>query len=203
MKLKDVLKTVGAGVLSSHPVGAGIIAAVNLFLPDDEKLPEGSTGAQVKNAVEQLPPEQKASVMEKQIDLAIHEEDGWTERYKAMCSADGQSTRPRIALMMAKIFSATLLGFMVIIAYAVVNEGFEVLNSPYVWQLFATLTGVPAALLGKYFGELRKEQGNRLAINGENKMRNPINRLKGLFGGGDGTDRPDPDKPTEENPKSK
>jgi len=39
--------------------------------------------------------------MEKRIDLQIAREEGWTDRYKAMTAADGQSTRPRIALMMA------------------------------------------------------------------------------------------------------
>lgn len=198
MKIGDLIKTIGVGILSTNPVGASILGAVNVFLPDDKKLPEGATGADVKNAVDQLSPEQKASVIEKQIDLEIHQEDGWTKRYEAMCRSDGQSTRPKIALMMAKVFSAVLLGFMIIIAYAVASEGFKVLDSPYVWQLFATLTAVPAGLLAKYFGELRKEQANRLATSGEMKMTNinPLNKIiGGLFGGGNGTDNPDPDNP--------
>ena len=137
MKFKDILKTVGVGLLSSNPVGASILGAVNMFLPDEKKLPKGSTGAQVNEAVESLLPAQKASLMEKEIDLEIEQEKGWTRRYEAMAKADGQSTRPKIALMMAKVFCGVLLGFMIIIAYAVVKEGFEVLNSPYVWQVFA------------------------------------------------------------------
>ncbi|MCH9735883.1 MAG: hypothetical protein K0U78_15245 [Actinomycetia bacterium] len=190
MKFKDVLKTVGAGLISSHPVGAAVLGAVNMFLPDDKKLPEDSTGEQVKSTVDKLPPEQKASLMEKEIDLEIAREEGWTERYKAMCKYDGQSTRPKIALMMAKVFCGVLLGFLIIIAYAVAQEGMAVLNQPYLWTIFATLTATPAGLLGKYFGELRKEQANRLSVSNPISNKNPISNLFSIFGGGDGRDRP-------------
>jgi len=178
MKFGSILKNIGVGLLSSNPVGASILGAVNMFMPDDKKLPDGSTGEQVKAAVDSLPPEQKASLMEKEIELEMEQEKGWTERYKVMSEADGQSTRPQIALMMAKVFAAQLLMFMVILAYAVTTEGMSVLNQPYLWTVFAALTATPAGILGKYFGELRKEQGNRLAATGEVKDENKASLTK-------------------------
>lgn len=169
MNFGDVLKTIGSGLLSTHPVGAGIVSAVNLFLDDDDKLPEGATGEQVKRKVGELPAEAQTKLMEKQVDLDIKKEEGWTERYKSMCENDGQSTRPRIALMMAKVFCGVLLGFVIILAYAVATEGVGVLNAPYLWTVFASLTATPAGLLAKYFGELRREQRNRMeTMSGKN-----------------------------------
>lgn len=181
MKFKDILLTVGTGLLSSNPYGAAIVGAVNLFLDDDDKLPEGATGEQLKQKIEKLSPEAQASLFEKEIALEIAREEGWTERYKAMCSSDGQSTRPKIALMMAKIFSACLLGFLVIIAYAVAKDGMEVLNQPYLWTVFATLTATPAGVLMKYFGELRREQSNRLNSLGNKGIVEDLGLFEKLF----------------------
>ncbi len=178
MKFSDIFKTIGVGLLSSNPVGASILGAVNMFLPDDKKLPEGTTGAEVKNAVSQLPPEQQASLMEKEVDLEIAQEEGFTERYVAMTKADGQSTRPRIALMMAQILSFQILAFTVVIAYAVSNEGMSSINHPYLWTVFGTLTAVPAGILGKYFGELRKEQSNRIGVQQDDGI---VSKLLGII----------------------
>ncbi len=177
MKFSDIFKTIGVGLLSSNPVGASILGAVNMFLPDDKKLPEGSTGEQVKNAVEKLPPEQQASLMEKEIDLEIAKEEGWSERYIAMTKADGQSTRPKIALMMAQILSFEILAFTVVIAWSVSHEGMAALNQPYLWTIFGTLTSVPAGILAKYYGELRKEQSNRIGVKQDDGL---ISKLLGM-----------------------
>lgn len=193
MKFKNIIKTIGVGLLSSNPVGASILGAVNMFLPEDKKLPEGATGEQVKKAVDKLPPEQRGSLMEKEIDLEIEQEKGWTSRYVAMAKADGQSTRPAIALKMANAFLFVLFSFVIIIGYSVYMEGMASLNQPYIWTIFATLTATPAGLLAKYFGELRKEQGNRLMNqNNERTNQNPIGKLIGLLGGGNGSDNPPP-----------
>lgn len=82
-----------------------------------------------------------------------------TERIKAMAAADGQSTRPKIALMMAKVLSFEILAFTVLCFWQP-----KMLESQSIWLVFGVLTGTPAGVLMKYFGELRKEQANRLQV---------------------------------------
>lgn len=161
------------------PGGPAILAAVNAFLPENEKLPETATGGELAAAVEKLPPEQRASLMEKEIDLKIVQEEGWTERYKAMCSGDGQSTRPAIALMMAKVTCFVIILFTSAISIEVYLHGFDSLaDNAGAWTIFATILGIPSSVLAKYFGELRREQQNRLGA----KSSGIMGQILGSFG---------------------
>jgi len=159
MKLREIIDGAASVAGFIHPGIAAAIKAVNLLLPDDKKLPETATGADVKSAIESLPPEQQATIYEKEIDLSIKQEEGWTDRYKAMCAADGQTTRPKIALMMAQVLCFEIMAFTVWCFWFP-----EQMANPVLWTVFASLTATPAALLAKYFGELRKEQANRLSV---------------------------------------
>lgn len=154
MKIKDILKAAGGVALDVFAPGSRQL--INAVLPTDKQLPGTATGSEADAAIASLPPEQRQNVLEKQIDLDIQLDKGWTDRYVAMTQADGQSTRPRIAFMMAQVLSFEILAFTV---WAFVYPD-EMSNSA-LWTVFLTLTGVPAGLLGKYFGELRKEQRNR------------------------------------------
>lgn len=167
MKFRDIFDAIKplAGVAATiNPVVGAALAAVNAFLPDEDKLPVDATGQQITDKVASLPPDQRAQLMIREVDLQIAQEEGWTERYKAMVQADGQSTRPKIALMMAKILSAMLLGFVVLLFYIAATEGMSAIMDGSLWTIFAALTATPAGILGKYFGELRKEQGQRLGF---------------------------------------
>jgi len=160
--IKGPLASVAASLIPGGPL---ILGAVNALLPDDKKLPQDATGSQIADAVESLPPEQRASLMEKRIDLQIAREEGWTDRYKAMTAADGQSTRPRIALMMAWAVVSVIGLFTVAIAYQTAQNGLSGLSdAAEAWPLIAALLGIPSGLLGKYFGELRREQAQRLGV---------------------------------------
>jgi len=45
MKILDILKTVGGGLISTLvPGGGAIVELINGFLPDDKKLPSNATG---------------------------------------------------------------------------------------------------------------------------------------------------------------
>jgi len=169
MKLKEILRALKpfANVAASFiPGGPAVVAAVNAFLPDDKKLTADAQGGQIMAAIEGLPPEQKASLLEKDIDLKISQDENWTARYREMVKADGQSTRPKIALMMAWLVVGETTVFMALLAWGVSAGGLAALNQPFLWTVFGVLTGLPAGLLGKYFGELRREQANRLGAGG-------------------------------------
>ena len=105
----------------------------------------------------------------------IAKEEGWTERYKAMTTADGHSTRPKIALMMAW---ALLVPYIIIgcaMAYAVIEKQVDLAN---MWPTLLAYLAIPLGILNKYFGELRREQGQRLGVN------QPQSILSSFFGGG-------------------
>ncbi|WP_444894913.1 hypothetical protein [Microbulbifer sp. SSSA005] len=154
MKLKEIIKAAGGIALDVFAPGARQV--INAVLPQDKQLPPSATGTDADQCVQALPPEQRASLLERQMDLHIAQEEGWTSRYTAMCQADGQSSRAQIALMMAKVLCFEILAFTL---WAFVYP--EQMQSPVLWTVFGTLTGVPATLLGKYFGELRREQSKR------------------------------------------
>lgn len=154
MKIKEVLKAAGSIALDVFAPGAREL--INQVLPDSKKLPETATGADAEHNLQWADPDQRATLMERELALQVAQEEGWTARYQAMCQADGQSSRAKIALRMANVLCLEIVAFT---AWAFVYP--DNMTNPALWTVFATLTGVPAALLGKYFGELRREQRNR------------------------------------------
>jgi len=173
-KILDAIKPFANVAAQFIPGAPAVISAVNAFLPDSKKLPAQATGGEILSAVEGLPPDQRASLMEKEIDLQIEQERGWTERYTAMAQADGHSTRPKIAWLMAQLLVGQSIIFMALLGWGVYSTGIKSLSEPYLWATFGTLTGIPAGLLGKYFGELRREQANRQG--------QPTGLLSGIMG---------------------
>lgn len=154
MKIKEILKTAGGIALDVFAPGAREL--INSILPDSKKLPAGATGADAEHSLQWADPNQRTQLMEQELALQVAQEEGWTARYQAMCQADQQSSRAKIALRMANVLCLEIIAFTV---WAFVHP--EMMDSPVLWTVFGTLTGVPAGLLGKYFGELRREQRNR------------------------------------------
>lgn len=154
MKIKEILKAAGSIALDVFAPGAREL--VNQILPDSKKLPTSATGGDAEHALQWATPDQRASLLEQELAMQVAQEEGWTSRYQAMCHADGQSSRAKIALRMANVLCLEIIAFT---AWAFVHP--EMMDSPVLWTVFGTLTGVPAGLLGKYFGELRREQRNR------------------------------------------
>jgi hypothetical protein len=154
VKIKEILKAAGAVALDIFAPGAREV--INAVLPESKKLPGNATGADAEHALQWADPQHRFQLLEQEFALQIAQEEGWTARYQAMCRADGQSSRPKIALRMANVLSFEIIAFTV---WAFVYP--DQMDSPVLWTAFLTLTGVPAGLLGKYFGELRREQRNR------------------------------------------
>lgn len=156
MNVGELLKT-AAGVLGTvHPGIAGAISLANIFLDDEDKLPLEATGKEVEDKVQSLPPDVRATILNKKVDLDIAREEGWTERYKAMCAAEGQETRAKAVMRVTNVLCFEIVAFTVLLFWKP-----ELAESPVVWTAFGTLTGVPASVLLSYFGNLRKEQAAR------------------------------------------
>jgi len=174
MKLRDILRGAATIMGTLHPGIGAAIGLVNNFLPDDKKIPESSTGAEVQAAIATLTPGQQSSIMEREIDLKISQEEGWTERYKAMCQSDGQETRAKIANKMCNMLCAITTLFCIIVAWQIHKYGMSNLSeNSSIWMVFGILVSTPTTLLMNYFGNLRNEQANRqTAISGQ-KMPSP------------------------------
>lgn len=173
MKLREIIAATANVTAAVNPALGAVVGLVNTFLPDDEKLSVNATGGDVQNKIDKLPIEQRTSLLEREIDLRIAQEEGWTARFVAMAQADQQSTRPRIALAMSRVLVFEICAFTV---WAFVYPA--QMGDPGLWTAFGTLTGVPAGVLLSYFGTLRKEQQARtMAVSGIQ----PVTGIAGLL----------------------
>ena len=163
MKLSDILKTVGSGLIQTLLPGTGslIVAGINKFLPGDSKLPDNATGEQAHSAISKLPPAQQASVLEKEYDVKIEEIRGYTERFAAMAAVDatGNTTRPQISLMMAQVVCFTIIVTVSMWAYAVITKNNTMIGTINdSWVLIGAIIATPSALLRAYFAMRTKEK---------------------------------------------
>ena len=180
-KLFDAIKGPLLSVASTLiPGGPLILGAVNAMLPDDKKLPESATGGDIRNAVNQLPAEQRGSLMEKQLDVEIAEINSWEGIQASLSQADaaGSSTRPYIAQMMAWCVVVVIALFIAVWVSAIGADKVEVLKVlKDSWPMILTVIGTPTALLRAYFGMRTKEKTARYsAASGQ-----PSGMLAGLI----------------------
>lgn len=159
--LKGPLLTAASTLIPGGPL---ILGAVNAMLPDDKKLPDTATGGDIRNAVNQLPADQRGSLMEKQLDVEIAEINAWEGIQGSLAAADatGSSTRPYIALMMAWTVVTVIIVFTIAWTAAVIgedNETLKVLSDS--WPILLAVIATPTALLRSYFGMRTKEKTSR------------------------------------------
>lgn len=168
MNFGKALKSIAGpllGVASTLiPGGPIILGAINAMLPEDNKLPPTATGADMHQAVNNLSPDAKASLMEKELDVEIAEIEGWVNIQESMSKADiaGNSTRPFIALMMAWALVIELAAIIFVWGMAVWskdNATLTILSNS--WGMLAVLIGIPMELLRYYFGKRTKEKQSR------------------------------------------
>ncbi len=172
MKIWDIVKTVGSGIIREVVPGGGlIVGAINALLPDDKKLSANATGEDVKSAVNSLPPEQRASVMEKEFDVDITQIKESHSTVRAMLEADTKSphtTRPYIAKGAFHVVAFTVIVVVAVWAYGVsIKDAALVKAVMDGWQFILAAIGPFVVLLHSYFGVLKHEQKNKLdAANG-------------------------------------
>lgn len=166
MKILDIAKKVGLGLLREAVPGGGLILqAVNEFLPDDKKLPADATGEQVRNAAESLPPQQRAQLLEKDFDVEITQIKESNETLRVMLQADAASThttRPKMALgsfhLVAIVTIAIAAGWL----YAVFQSENPLKQIVDGWPFILALTGPFVTIMHGYFGILKQEHRQRL-----------------------------------------
>jgi len=125
MKLWDIIKTVGTGVISTMvPGGPFLVGVINEMLPDDKKLPNDATGNQVVHALDGLPPADRTRIMEKEFDVDITTIKESHSTVRVMLEADAknpQSTRPYIAKHSFHVVAFTIVVTISLWAYGIVK----------------------------------------------------------------------------------
>lgn len=175
MKLLDVIASVGSAALSTHPLGALAVQAVNAFLPNEEKLAVSDTGEKVLAKVDNLP--LNIQVELSRLDLERTKEQADADKYIAMCKADNQETRARMVDKAMNCLITLSLIFVVSVAYVYATKGATAAFSYEMAAVFLTVSSTFAYVVRAYFGDLRSETESRhSSINGLKP------ELKGLAG---------------------
>jgi len=186
MNWKDIATTIakvapGLGTIIGGPVGAIAGSGISLIA---RALGAEETPDAVMQAIS-ADPQAMAKIREVELNNEVKiqrmvyqtiqtAESGWTDRFKSMNKADGQSTRPKIALMMAWMLAIPYVLIGCAITYAVVTE---MVMIEEMWPTLLAYLSVPLGLLRAYFGDLRREhaQGQGQQVD--------FGLLGGMFGG--------------------
>lgn len=167
MNILNIIKSAGTRLIKDVVPGGGLaIAAINALLPGGTNIPEDATGDDLEAAVNSLPADQRESILSKQIDLKITESNNWASIQDAHATADasGSSTRPEIAMMMAKVVALSVLLNSIALLAAVLLGNQEVIKAlSDAWPLILAILGTPTILLKAYFGLRTQEKKARYA----------------------------------------
>ncbi len=186
MDLGSILKKAGSAVISSVVPGGGLIVElINEFLPDDKKLPGTATGTDAQNAIDGLTPELRLQLLTRKLDVEIAESNDWAKVQSSLAQADatGNTTRPKIALMMAWLVVLQVTVVALSIGYSAVtqqDETIRVLSES--WQMFTASMGIPTAVLLQYFGKRTKEKIERYNLSMGNAKAPFVNAIKSVLG---------------------
>jgi len=167
VKLWDVIKTVGSGVVREVVPGGGLlIDAVNEMLPADKRLPNDATAKDMERAIDSLPADQRGKVMEKEFDVDIERIQQSNETLRAMLAADSSmkhTTRPYIAKHAFHVVAFAVVVTVSAWAYGVVIKDVSIVDAIMDgWPFMLSVIGPFVVLLQAYFGVLRDESKNRL-----------------------------------------
>lgn len=167
MKLKQIIRRVGSNIIRNVIPGGGLLVdTINAVLPPDKALAADATGAEMAGAIDGLPPELQASMLEKRydVDLEFTKQEGKTRR--AMLAAEANSkhtTRPRIAMGCFYVVAFLSVGITVTWIYAVLVHHHELVGEIHSgWAWVVALVAPFVTLLRLYFGDLRIEHSQRM-----------------------------------------
>lgn len=167
MKLWDIAKAVGAGIIRETVPGGGLlIEAVNHVLPEGKQLPASATGEELHRTIDSLPPAQRAAIAEKEFDVELTQIRQSNETLRTMLDADArnpQSTRPRIALGAFRVVAFAVVVTVSVWAYGVLGADKEIVAAvTNGWPFVLSVLGPLVVLLHAYFGVLKREHQQRM-----------------------------------------
>ena len=167
MKISDIIKSVGAGLVREVVPGGGLLlAAVNEMLPDDKQLPITATGSDLSAAVATLPPIERAVLLGREFDVRITEIKEGNSTLRTMLEADKSnphSTRPAIAWWSFVVVAFISVVVVLVWAGGVLSKDAEVVKATMAgWPFVLTIIAPFMILLRSYFGVLKAEHSDRL-----------------------------------------
>jgi hypothetical protein len=116
-----------------------------------------------------------------------HEEatdQNWEDRMRIHADVDkaGASTRPKIALMMAKIVAFTVIGLTSALFVSIFKGDSETIKQLQMgWPLMLAILGTPTALLRAYFAMRTKEKTARYDMTASMPPKSLVNDIVGMF----------------------
>jgi hypothetical protein len=168
MKLWDILKTVGTGVIASAagPAAPLVLGALNAVLPDDAQLPDAATGQQAQDALASIPAEARAKLMDKEFDVQITQIKETHSTARTMLETEAvspHSTRPKIAYQSFQVVAYVSIAVVTGWLYAVVTDNSVMMKAlTDGWYFVAAVTLPFISFLDRYFGKLVTEQKQKL-----------------------------------------
>jgi len=169
MNILKIIKTIGGAALSTHPLGAAVVAVANGLLPDDKQLDIDTPGAVAMANINSAGEAVKIKLAK--IELQETKEQELTKRYEAMTQADGQETRAKIVKDAMRFLCFLSSLFVMTIAYTYSTSGAEVAFNLDMAAVFGVVVSPFAYVVRAYFGDLRTETESRhAAINGNEKL---------------------------------
>jgi len=187
MDILGMLKTIGTGLLRNALPPLSVVAfdLINKALPDDKKLSETSTGADAEKAILSLPPLERASLLEKKLDVEMTEIKEWSKVISALAEVDktGNSTRPEIAREMSKIIGFSVIATLTPLAYAITTGDSKMVDSiNSAWPLILAIIGVPSGVVSSYFGKRTQEKAQKYqSLGGAAPAGGMISQIIGMF----------------------
>lgn len=185
MNLLNILGKVGGSILADViPGGNSILKVVNEFLPDDHKLTEKSTGADIQDSISKMNPASQAELLNKQFDVEITEIQEHTKVIAALGEVDktGNSTRPFIALMMAWVVAFAIVGLIIMLGVAINDKDSATVTAiGNNWPLVLALLGIPSGLLRAYFGMRTKEKQQKYHAISNSQPKSVVSDLVSLW----------------------
>ena len=189
MKLWDIVKKIGGSVVAEVVPGGGLLVdAVNAFLPESKRLDSTTTGAEMEQAVADLPPPLRAQVFERQFDVQLEEIKQQGDTIRAMLHAEQNSrhtTRPYIAKHSFHVVAIVTLAIVAGWLLAVQKSPDPLENIISGWSFVLALLVPFVAVLRAYFGLLSREHQNRLdAVHGATNPSGLGGIIKNIFSRG-------------------
>ncbi|WP_257292820.1 hypothetical protein [Endozoicomonas sp. ONNA1] len=172
-----VLKAGKTAVASMGPGGAAAVTLANMFFGNDEQVdPKTVTGDELALKIKTLPPETRAQLMSKRIDLEITEANNWRAIQEVIHAGDdyGKKIRSWVILAMAAI-TVVVLG-----AYAtgMLFIAWDKKELPS-WESIGVVLTIPSLLLRSYFGTQFKtvREGINAGMGGRIDTQSPISKI--------------------------
>ena len=182
MSLKDIIL---GGASIAFPALAPAIGIVNRFIGGPEKLPPSATPEQVAAAYDALPENDRAAVDRAvEVELAYLREGSARLETMASVESAAENTRPRIALLMARVVALGVTGSVGALLFgSVTGDAGLVAAVGDSWPMLATMIGIPAGVVTSYFGQLNRDKQCRRAAAAGQPITQPPGILGALFGG--------------------